>query len=189
MKRISGLFIAATIAVAGFGQTTWKADKAHTQVKFDITHLGVSTVSGAFTDFDASIVASKADFSDAVFTLTAKAASINTGVQQRDEHLKSADFFDVATYPELSFKSTSLVKNGNNKYKVSGNLTIHGITKPVTLDLWYRGTITNPMSQKPDAGFRVTGSVKRSDFAIGGKFPEAMLSEEVTIVADGEFGS
>jgi len=188
MKKIS-LFIFLTVSsFASFAQTTWKSDKAHSQLKFDITHLGVSTVSGAFTDFDATVKSAKPDFSDATFTLTGKTASINTGVEKRNDHLKSADFFDAAANPELTFKSTGVKKVSDGKYQLTGDLTLHGVTKPVTLDLWYRGTITNPMSKKPVAGFRATGTIKRADFGIGPKFPAPMLSEEVTITADGEFG-
>ncbi|WP_343701391.1 YceI family protein [Chitinophaga sp.] len=187
MKKITCLALLLAVALSSFAQSSWKSDKAHSQLKFDIQHLGVSTVSGAFTDFDATVTASKPDFSDATFELTAQATSINTGIEQRDNHLKSADFFDVANIPTLTFKSTSLKKVSEGKYQVTGNLTLHGVTKPVTLDLWYRGTIENPMSKKPTAGFRVTGNIKRSDFGVGAKFPAPMLSEEVAIVADGEF--
>lgn len=187
MKKITFLVLILAASISTFAQT-WKADKAHSQLKFDITHLGLSTVSGAFTDFEASVTAAKPDFSDAKFELTAQAASINTGIGQRDDHLKSADFFDVANHATLTFKSTSVTKVSDGKYKVNGDLTLHGVTKPVTLDLWYRGTKENPMSKKPTAGFRATGTIKRSDFGIGTKFPAAMLSEEVAIIADGEFG-
>lgn len=187
MKKITLLVFMLAASISTFAQT-WKSDKAHSQLKFDITHMGLSTISGSFTDFDATVTATKPDFSDAKFELTAQATSINTGIGQRDDHLRSADFFDVATNPTLTFKSTSLEKVGDGKYKVTGDLTLHGVTKPVTLDLWYRGTVENPMNKKPAAGFRVTGSIKRSDFGIGAKFPAAMLSEEVAIFADGEFG-
>ncbi|MBE9462307.1 YceI family protein [Dyadobacter subterraneus] len=188
MKRISLVLLLSVFSLAGFAQTTWKSDKAHSQLKFDITHMGVSTVSGAFTDFDATIKSSKPDFSDAVFELTGKTASINTGIDKRNDHLKSADFFDATANPELSFKSTSVKKTGNDKYQLTGDLTLHGVTKPVTLELWYRGTVTNPMNKKPVAGFRATGTIKRADFALGTKFAPPMLSEEVSITADGEFG-
>jgi polyisoprenoid-binding protein YceI len=188
MKTIYLVILLSVFSFTGFAQTTWKSDKAHSQLKFDITHMGVSTVSGAFTDFDVTIAATKPDFSDAVFTMTAKTASINTGVEKRNDHLKSADFFDAAANPDLNFKSTSVKKTGDNKYQLLGDLTMHGVTKPVTLDLWYRGTVNNPMNKKAVAGFRATGTIKRADFAIGPKFAPPMLSEEVTITADGEFG-
>ena len=188
MKKVLLIVQLAFVSFATFAQTKWQNDKNHSQLKFDITHLGISTVSGAFTDFDATIVSAKPDFSDATFELTAKTASINTGVEKRNDHLKSADFFDAATIPTLTFKSTGLKSTGKDKFDLSGELTMHGVTKPVTLELTYRGTIVNQMNKKQVAGFRAVGTVKRADFGIGSKFAPPMLSEEVTIVADGEFG-
>ena len=187
MKKITCFVLLLAASLSTFAQN-WKSDKAHSQLKFDVQHMGISTVSGEFKDFTATISATKADFSDATFNLTAQAGSINTGIEQRDNHLKSPDFFDAATNSTLTFKSTSLEKTGENKYRVTGDLTLHGVTKPVTLDLWYRGTIENPMSKKPVAGFRATGTIKRSDFGIGAKFAAPMLSDEIAITADGEFG-
>ena len=166
---------------------TWTNDDPHSQLGFTVTHLGVSDISGTFNDFDVTVNSSKPDFSDAQFELSAKASSIDTRVEARNNHLKSADFFDVEKYPTLNFKSTSIKKAGKNKYKLSGDLTIHGVTKPVTMDLVYRGVVENPMSKKQTAGFQLTGTIKRSQFAIGEKFPAPMISDEVRIKADGEF--
>ena len=105
----------------------------------------------------------------------------------RNNHLKSADFFDAEKFPAITFKSTSVTKSGTNSFKLAGNLTMHGVTKPVTMDMVYTGTVENPMSKKQTAGFQVTGTIKRSDFGIGGNFPAAMISDEVRIKADGEF--
>ncbi len=188
MKKL--LFIAsAFVALSAFTifRGSWKNDKAHSQLAFTVTHLGISDVSGTFNDFDVTVESSKPDFSDAVFTLSAKTASIDTRVEMRNNHLKSADFFDVEKFPTLDFKSTALKPAGKNKFKLTGDLTLHGVTKSVTLDLEYRGTIENPMSKKPTAGFQLTGIIKRSDFDFGTKFPAPMLSDEVRIKADGEF--
>lgn len=184
-----------TIIVAGFLfltafttlNTSWTNDDPHSQLAFTVTHLGISHVSGTFNDFDVTINATKPDFSDATFAMTAKIASIDTRVEARDNHLKSADFFDAAKYPTMDFKSTSIKKAGKNKFKLTGDLTLHGITKPVTMDLLYKGSTVNPMSKKNTAGFQVTGSIKRSDFNVGGGFPAPMISDEVIIKADGEF--
>lgn len=182
-------FVAALLFIqsAAFSQTTWKNDKAHSKLTFTVTHLMVSDVDGLLKNFDVTIQASKPDFSDAVFTLTAEAASINTEVEMRDNDLKSANFFDVAKFPLITFKSTAVKPMGKNQYKLIGNLTMHGITKPVTMNLLYRGTIVNPMTKKDDAGFKLTGTINRTDFNIGSKYPSAMISDEVTIKADGEF--
>jgi polyisoprenoid-binding protein YceI len=183
------LLVAALLFMqaASFAQTTWKNDKMHSKLTFTVTHLMVSDVDGLFKNFDVTITTSKPDFSDAVFTLSADVSSINTDVDSRDKHLKGADFFDVATYPTITFKSTSIQPAGKDHYKLTGNLTMHGVTKPVALDLVYRGTIQNPMSKKDDAGFKLTGTIKRTDFNIASKLPSAMVSDEVTIKADGEF--
>ena len=188
MKRFF-FAILVFINASSFAQTsTWKNDKMHSKLTFTVTHLMVSDVDGLFKNFDATITSSKADFSDAVFELKADVASINTEVDMRDNDLKSAGWFDAATYPSISFKSTSIKPNGQNKYTLTGNLTMHGVTKLVTMDLWYRGTIQNSMNKKDDAGFKLTGTLKRSDFKIGSTMPTAVVSDEIDIKADGEFG-
>src|SRR4051812_30503136 len=188
MKKIATI-LSALFVLTAFTTTsdTWKNDKPHSQLAFTITHLGISDVSGAFNDFDVNVTSSKKDFSDASFELTAKTASIDTRVEQRNNHLKSADFFDVEKYAEMTFKSTSLKKNGEGAYKLAGNLTLRGITKPVTMNLKYRGVTQNPMSKATTAGFQLDGVIKRSDFNVGTGFPAPMLSDEVRIKADGEF--
>jgi len=165
----------------------WKNDDPHSQLGFTVTHLGVSDVSGTFNDFDVTVTSSEPDFSDAVFELTANVASLDTRVEARDNHLKSADFFDAEKFPTITFKSIFLEKVDNNKYKLTGNLTMHGVTKPVTMALQYNGTVENAMNKKQTAGFQLTGTLKRSDFGIGVNFPEPMISDEVRIKADGEF--
>jgi polyisoprenoid-binding protein YceI len=155
------MFVAALLFIqsAAFAQTTWKNDKAHSKLTFTVTHLMVSDVDGLLIKFDVTILAAKPDFSDAVFTLTAEAASINTEVEMRDNDLRSPNFFDVAKFPLITFKSTAIQPLGNNQYKLIGNLTMHGITKPVTMNLLYRGTIVNPMTKKDDAGIKLFAKV------------------------------
>ncbi|MBF9255026.1 YceI family protein [Pontibacter sp. 172403-2] len=166
---------------------TWTNDDAHSRLGFTVSHLGIADVTGTFNDFDVKITSAKPDFSDAVVELTAKTASIDTKVEDRDTHLKSADFFHAEKYPTLTYKSTSVKKQGKDNYKITGNLTMNGITKPVTMDMVYRGTVENPMNKKQTAGFQVTGTIKRSDFNLGSGFPAPMISDEVRIKADGEF--
>ena len=190
MKKLS-LVAAIALAALSFksqAQTNWSVDKVHSRLTFTVTHLMVSDVEGTFKNFDASITApAGADFTGAAVDFTANAASIATETDQRDTHVKSPDFLDVAKYPTMVFKSTSFTKAGGNTYKVAGNLTLHGVTKPVVLTAVVR-TGTNPMTNKPVAGFKITGTIKRSDFGIGAKFPEAVLSDEVAIAASAEFG-
>ncbi|HEU4471230.1 MAG TPA: YceI family protein [Flavisolibacter sp.] len=188
MKRIIVLCAAVLSLSAFVGLSNWKIDKGHAKLAFSITHMGISDVWGSFKNYEVDIQSSKADFSDAVFTLSADVASIDTDIEARDKHLLAADFFDAEKYPKFTFKSTSIKPAGKDKYKLTGDLTLHGVTKPVTFDLWHRGTIENPMSKAPTAGFQVTGTIKRSDFGIGTGYPAPMLSDEVKIMANGEFG-
>ena len=187
MKKLIVLAAAVLFQTAVFAQTTWKVDKAHARFQFTVTHMAVSDVEGNFKDFDATITASKPDFSDAKFDFAASASSINTGNDMRDGDLKSDHFFNVAVDPTVTFISTHIVKTTPNHYKLSGNLTMHGITKAVTFDLWYRGTIVNPMSKANDAGFQLTGTITRTEFNLGSMYPNAILSDDVAIKADGEF--
>lgn len=187
MKQVFSLLFFAFLSTTFFAQTTWKADPAHTQVSFGITHLGISEVEGKFNEFEGNIIASKDDFSDAQYSIEIEVPSIDTGVEMRDNHLKSGDFFDVEKYPKMTFKSTSSKKVGDGKYKVTGDLTFHGITKPVTLDVWHRGTVDNPQNGDVISGFAISGNAKRSDYKLGPDFPEAVLSDNVVIDVDGEF--
>jgi len=187
MKKTIMLFAAALLSTAVFAQATWKNDGMHSKIGFTITHLMVSDVDGIFKDFSCTIVASKPDFSDAQFNLTINATSVSTDNDYRDKDLRSESYFDVAKYPTITFASTGIKTVSPSHYKLSGNLTLHGVTKPVTMDLWYRGTITNPMSKKEDAGFKLTGTIKRSDFKFAPQAGSAMLSDEITVTANGEF--
>lgn len=190
MKKVTFLFIlVATTILLAFkvkDVSVWEVDKNHSKIGFVVTHLLVSEVEGHFSKFDAKITTSNDDFSDAAVELSADIASINTDNEKRDIQLRSAEFFDVAKYPTLTFKSTSFKPVGNQKYIIKGNLTMHGITKPIILN----GTIKqgiNPMNKKPVAGFKVSGTIKRSDFNVG-SYPPAIISNEVEINANGEFG-
>lgn len=187
MKKLFSLLIVAFLSASLFAQTKWNADPMHSKLTFSVTHMGISDVDGLFNKFTASATATKADFSDAVFELSVDVPSINTQVEMRDNHLRSADFFEVETYPSMTFKSTSITKVSKDKYKLTGNLTLRGITKPVTMDLWYRGTNVDDKTKKSTSGFQLTGIIKRSDFNVGTKFPAPVLSDEVKIKADGEF--
>ncbi len=187
MKKFLFSFVMLfALSLAGFAQS-WTNDPAHSRLGFVVKHMTISEVSGRFTDFAVKVNAKKADYSDLNIDVTAKIASINTDVEARDKHLKSADFFDNDKYPNLTFKSVSHTKITKNKYKLVGNLTMHGITKSVSLDVIYNGEVVNPMSKKTTFGFKITGLVKRSDFGIGPKFQDMFISENVKIVADAEF--
>ena len=189
MKKYFAILLLLTISLQSFAQNVWAVDPDHSKLTFSITHLGISDIEGLFNTFEATISSEKPDFSDAVLEMTADVKSINTQVEARDKHLRSADFFDVERFPKMYYKSTSIRKDGKEKgrYISNGYLTMHGVVKPLELKLWYRGTMENPGNKKTAAGFQVTGSLQRSDFALGEKFPEAILSNEVMLKADVEF--
>lgn len=189
MKKIL-LLLAITMAslMASAQQAkVWTNDPQHSRLGFTVKHLMISEVSGRFSDFKAIVNTSKSDYSDAKVTLTAKVASINTDVEARDNHLRSADFFDTAKYPTLTFSSTLIKKTGAKRGIMYGKLTFHGITKNIKLNVTFFGMLVNPMNKKTTAGFRVTGVVKRDNYALGKSYPSAIISNDIQIVANVEF--
>ncbi|WP_353334180.1 YceI family protein [Bacteroides sedimenti] len=186
-KLFFALILMTAFTLESFAQQSWKNDPAHSRLGFVVKHMTISEVSGRFTDFNVKVKATKKDLSDLKVEVTAKAASINTDIEARDHHLKSADFFDVEKYPEITFVSTAHKKVTDKNYKLMGNLTMHGVTRFVTLNVVYFGEAVNPTNQQKSFGFKITGTVNRANFGIGPKFPEAMISEKVKIVADVEF--
>ena len=185
MKKINMLVALVLVAGTAFSQT-WTVDKAHAKLGFGITHMMLSEVDGSFKTFDATITSSKDDLSDAVIEVSADVTSIDTDNENRDNDLKSDKYFDAAKHAKLSFKSTSFKNVGGNKYKLSGDLTIKGITKPVDLDVTIMGPVEHPRSKKKMIGIKASGTFKRTDFGVGGP-GGATLSEEVLLIANGEF--
>lgn len=143
----------------------WIIDPIHSEVKFKVKHLLVSTVTGTFDKFNATIEGEKEDFSDARISFEADVNSINTKNEQRDAHLKSPDFFDAAKYPTVSFVSTSVTKLSDFEMEVTGDLTMRGVTKEVKLNVIYNGTVVGFGGQRV-AAFEVTGKVNRFDFGL-----------------------
>lgn len=187
MKKYMILAAVMLSALVASAQTTWTNDPQHSRLGFVVKHLMISEIDGRFADFNATVTTSKSDYSDAKITLTAKVASINTDIEARDAHLKTADFFDAEKYPTLTFQSTKIVKVTSKKGFVYGNLTFHGITKPIKLDVTFFGKVINPMNKHTTAGFQVKGVLKRTDYNLGPKFPEALVSNDVMIIANVEF--
>jgi polyisoprenoid-binding protein YceI len=184
MKKLFLLFAFVTAGVVSNAQT-WTLDKAHSKMSFTVTHLLMSEVDGVFKSFDAKITSSKEDFSDVVFELSADMKQVTTNQEMRDGHLQKADMFDTEKFPTMTFKSTKTQALGNKKFKVTGNLTLKGVTKPVTLDVALLGT-GKSRDGKNVVGFKVSNSINRSDFGVGG-MPSAVVSEEVELRASGEF--
>ncbi|MBC1371716.1 polyisoprenoid-binding protein [Listeria booriae] len=144
----------------------WNVDPAHSSIEFQVKHMMVSKVKGAFKNFSADLTLDPEDLTTANLSFTVDAASIDTRQEQRDGHLKSPDFFDVEKYPSITFQSTNIVADGSNEYKVTGDLTIRTITKPITFNVEYEGTSKDPMSGNMVAGFEGTGKFNRKDFEL-----------------------
>ncbi len=145
--------------------STWTLDKAHSEIKFKAKHLMITTVTGQFNEYDATVEATGDDFASAAISFTAKTASVNTGMQQRDDHLRSDDFFNSEAYPELTFKATGMTKTGDSSYTVAGDMTIRDVTKPVTLAVELAGVVQDPWGQTK-AGFTFSGKLNRKDFGL-----------------------
>lgn len=188
MKQLLILSAALCLHTITYAQN-WSADKLYSSLKFSVTHLKIAELDGRFKDFEAKITSSKDNFSDAVFEVTANIASLDTDYDKRDEFLRSPDFFNAAKFPKLSFISTNLteVVGKPKTFKLVGNLTLHGQTKPITLELVFNGTFIDPVSKRTTAGFQVSGTIKRSDFGLVPGMPVMLVSDEVKIKADGEF--
>lgn len=148
--------------------TKWVLDPTHSEVNFKAKHLVISTVSGKFKKFDGSVETDNYDnFRSARIKFTVDVASIDTNQEARDEHLRSADFFDAANHPQIVFKSTSFEPEdgGGDEYSLSGDLTIRGITKPIRLDVEFGGTATDAYGNFK-AGFEVSGKVSRKEYGL-----------------------
>lgn len=164
--------------------TEWAIDAAHTHVGFSVPHMVVSEVEGEFKTFSGKVLLDEKDPSKSQLEFSAEVASIDTGNADRDKHLKSPDFFDAAKYPQISFTSTKIVKAGKG-YKITGNLTMRGVTKQVTLDATLSDAVQNPWGKQVRAA-KVSGKISRQDFGVswnksldkGG----VVVGDEVTIV-------
>lgn len=143
----------------------WIIDTNHSEVAFKIKHLVISNASGKFTAFEGTATATKDDFSDAKITFSADVDSVHTGNEQRDGHLKSPDFFDAEKFPKISFVSASLTPVSGSDYKLKGDFTMHGVTKPVELDVDFGG-VQKDLYGQTVAGFEITGKLKRADFGL-----------------------
>ena len=174
--------------VAKDAPTKWTADKAHSSVKFTVTHLVVSEVEGRLKMFDGSMETSKTDFSDAKINFSADVSSIDTDNEMRDKDLKGENFFAADKYPQMKFTSTSFTPAGGNKYKLAGNLTIKDVTKPVVFDVTYGGT-ANAMG-KTKLGFKAKTTIDRFDYNLKwNKATEAgglVVSKDVDLVVNVE---
>ncbi len=187
MKRlILTLTLAGTLlSVHAYAQTsTWAIDPAHSSVNFEIVHMGVSHVHGAFGNVKGTVTLNEKDITKSSVAATIDTTTVSTGVAQRDTHLKTDAFFNIAKYPVMTFKSTSLTSSGG-KLRLIGDLTINGVTRSVTLDL-DGPTPPQTMQGKTVSGFSASGAIKRSDYGFGAKFPPPLIGDDVKFTVDVE---
>ncbi|KAB2917553.1 MAG: YceI family protein [Bacteroidetes bacterium] len=169
--------------------TNWNIDNSHSEIHFKVKHMVISTVTGKFNEFTASAETEGDDFTTAKIKFEAKTASIDTGVADRDAHLRSDDFFNAEKYPALTFESTELVKKSDSDYVLRGNLTIRDITKPIELDVDFGGTTVDPWGLTR-AGFEISGKINRKEYDLKwSAVTEAgglVVSDEVKLVLNVE---
>jgi polyisoprenoid-binding protein YceI len=185
-RALLNVFVAVFISIAAWGQgSEWQIDPAHTTVGFTVRHLGISNVHGRFTKVTGSATVDDNDMTKSSVNATIDIGSINTGNDSRDNDLRSPNYFDATQFPTMTFKSKSITKNGDNKLKIVGDLTLKGVTKEVSLDV---DGPSAPVKMGPNQrrGLSATTSVNRKDFGVGVKTPAAMIGEEIKIDLDVE---
>lgn len=188
MKRLALatgiLALAAPLALAQY--STWISDPNHSEVDFTVRHGGVSNVHGRFGAVNATLVYNEADVSKSTVNATIDISTVDTGVAARDGDLKTDKFFDVTKFPTATFTSTGVVRNGN-KLTVSGNFTVHGVTKPIVLDVdGPSPPVEGMMDHKPHSGFTATTTLSRTAFGIGSSMPAAMIGDDVKLTIEVE---
>jgi polyisoprenoid-binding protein YceI len=185
-RRVFSLLALAVFTVAAWAQgSEWQIDPAHTTTGFTVRHMGISNVHGRFVKTSGTAAIDDNDITKSSVNATMDVSSIDTGNENRDNDLKSPNYFDAAQFPTITFKSKSVSKNGEGKLKVVGDLTIHGVTKEVTLDV---DGPSAPLEQRGNKrrGLSATTSVNRKDFGVGAKAPAVMIGEDIKIDIDAE---
>ena len=179
---------AAALSFAGasaYAQTsTWTIDPAHSSTNFQIRHMGVSNVHGSLGSIKGTVTYNEKDITKSSVDATIDATTISTGVDARDKDLKSPNYFDIEKYPTITFKSTSITNNG--KLQLIGDLTLHGVTKSVTLDVDGPAPPQTGRDGKIRSGFSAEGTLHRTDFNIGSKVPSSMVGDDVKFSIDVE---
>ena len=185
MKKIL-ITLSAALALVSFvvlDAGSWSLDAGHSRLGFTVKHMEISETVGQFDKFDVKITTPNADFSDATIELTAEAKTVNTYLSMRDDHLRSADFFDVEKHPTITFKSTSVKKAKGNNYVIKGDFTMHGVTKTVVLAGVHNGTTKNRAGADL-AGLKISGLIKRSEYGVGVTMPNTVVADEIYLNAD-----
>lgn len=175
--------LAVSASLASAQTSTWNLDPAHSSVDFTVKHMALSNVRGHFGGLKGSITLNEADITKSSVSVTIDTTTVDTGMQMRDNDLKSPNYFDVAKFPTATFTSTG-VSGGGGHLIVVGNLTLHGVTRPVTLDVSGPAGPVTGMDKKPHAGYSATATVKRKDFGVGANTPDSMVSDEILLTID-----
>lgn len=166
LKHAIGAAAIAVTLTASVQAADWKIDPVHSDLEFEVKHMVISTVGGRFTEFEGTVTNFDGkNLADASVTVTAKAASINTNNEKRDEHLKSSDFFAVEEHPELTFVSSKVIPGEGNKFQLVGDLTMRGVTREVTFDCTFNGAIEDGWGNTR-AGFSAETTINRQDFGV-----------------------
>lgn len=179
-----------TTATLPLSPGTYALDASHAGIHFQVRHLGLSNVRGLFKEFTASLVVGDS-LDDVVVEAEVDLSSIDTAQPDRDAHLLSSDFFNAESSPTMTFRSTAITPAGEGEYEMTGDLTIKGVTRPVSFDVEFNGTETFPADQSTHVGFTATGTVRRNDFGVEFNMPLGMdklaLGEKVKVELDVQF--
>lgn len=185
MKKAIYLLVALVATATSFAQTaTWKADVLHSSLNFSVKHLGISFVDGKFDQYDGTFNGNSEEISKGSFDFTVQVNSINTGVEARDNHLKTADFFSVDQFATLTFKSHGIKKVKGNNYQLDGILTIRGISKPVRFELVYGGNVKDDGNGNEKLGFQARTTINRFDFDVSYDPTGQGISKDVSLVVN-----
>ena len=179
---LAGVF-ALAVSLTPAHASTWRSDPAHSEVDFTISHLKVTKTHGRFGDVNAVIHYNKADVTKTTVTATVSVASVDTGDSGRDDEIKSSDFFGVDQFPTAKFVSTEVSKNGNGLW-IKGNLTLHGVTRPVVLDVRALAAPAGDPGGKQESTFTATTTIDRTAFGIGPGFPAGIVGDQVELKID-----
>lgn len=186
MKKIITLLALVLLTASSYAQTQWKVDPFHSSLNFEISHSGISIVNGKFLEFTGNLTTDGEALNGANIEFNVKVKSINTNVEDRDNHLRSADFFEVEKYPNMTFKSTKIVASDKpNQYLLYGKLTIKDVTKDVVFDVQYGGTVKNDQGEK--LGVKAKATINRFDYNINYDPSAAGIGKDVSIIVHLQF--
>lgn len=186
MKKAMILLFMTVLSIGSFAQTQWEVDPYHSSINFNISHSGISIVNGKFLEFSGSLTTKGEALTDASTNFNVKVKSIHTNVEQRDNHLRSADFFEVDKYPEMTFKSTKMVATDKpGDYLLHGKLTIKDVTKDVVFDVHYGGTVKSENGEK--LGVKAQATINRFDYHINFDPTAGSVGKDVTIILHLQF--